>query len=86
MVGVLTVAVTTVAVTTAGVGISSLPSCWEGSELIKFLLELDISSGFSKMSDENKRFLISKVANALISLASVLVAYFFGSGSIPALN
>ncbi|MBQ6565768.1 MAG: hypothetical protein IJR93_07185 [Treponema sp.] len=86
MVGVTTVAVSTVAVTTAGVGISSLPSFWEGSELIKFLLELDISSGFSKMSDENKRFLISKVANALISLASVLVAYFFGSGSIPALN
>lgn len=35
------------------------------------------------MSDDNKKFLVSKICNALISLASVLVAYFFGSGSVP---
>jgi len=34
---------------------------------------------WSFMTDEQKKFLVSKVANAVISLASVLVAYFFGS-------
>lgn len=53
---------------------------------MKFLLELDISSGFSKMTDESKKFLVSKIANALISLASVLVAYFCGGGSLAGLN
>ena len=53
MVGVTTVAVSTVAVTTAGVGISSLPSFWEGSELIKFLLEIR-----NNPDDESGLFLI----------------------------
>lgn len=34
------------------------------------------------MTSEDKKFLTSKVINALISLASVLVAYFCGNGSI----
>lgn len=34
------------------------------------------------MSNDDKKFLVSKVVNALISLTSVLVAYFCGNGAI----
>lgn len=34
------------------------------------------------MDDESKRFVISKIINAVIGLASTLFAYFFGSGVI----
>ena len=54
--------------------------------MIDFLLKFHFETGFGKMTDENKRFIVSKIANALISLASVLVAYFFGSGSVPAVG
>lgn len=33
------------------------------------------------MTDEDKKFVIGKVVNALISLATALAAYFIGTGA-----
>ena len=43
-----------------------------------FLISMEISM----LSNDDKKFLVSKVVNALISLASVFVAYFCGNGTI----
>lgn len=66
----------------AGTGISLCVCAWV---VVAFAIATDIFLIFcevSMLSNDDKKFLVSKVVNALISLASVFVAYFCGNGAI----